>query len=255
LIIKFLGTGTSQGIPVIGCTCKTCISTNAKDKRLRSSVYIENEYCKLIIDTGPDLRQQLLQNDVTDLDGILITHEHNDHTAGLDDVRPINFKHQKSLPLYSIQRVLDNIKVRFPYIFDANPYPGAPKMDLKPILPYKYFDLKGTSILPIEYDHGQLKVIGFRIKDMAYVTDVSFLDEQAMSSLQNLKVLIISALQHSPHNAHFSLNEAIEVSYKINATHTYFMHMSHTMGPVDEWSKDLPERISAAYDGLLLDVQ
>ncbi len=255
MTIKFLGTGTSQGIPVVGCACLACTSGNQKDKRLRSSVFIDTGACKLIIDTGPDLRQQLLQNNISDIDAILITHEHNDHTAGLDDVRPVNFKHNKSLPLYSIPRVLENIMVRFSYIFDSKPYPGAPKIDLKAIVPYESFEVNGTKILPLEYDHGPLKIIGYRIQDLAYITDVSFLDEQAMSCLQNLKVLIISALQHTPHNAHLSLTEAIGISKKIHAANTYFIHMSHTMGPVEEWSRALPDNIYPAFDGLEVNIQ
>jgi phosphoribosyl 1,2-cyclic phosphate phosphodiesterase len=254
LIIKFLGTGTSQGIPVIGCKCDTCNSTDPHDKRLRTSIFVESEGAKLLIDTGPDLRLQLLTNDIHDIDAILTTHEHNDHTAGLDDVRPINFRHQKTLPLYSIPRVLRNIETRFPYIFEADPYPGAPRIQLQAIEPFELFNVGNVSILPIEYDHGSLKIIGFRIKDMAYLTDVSHLDENAMKHLHGLKVLILSALQREPHNSHLSVEEAISVAKEIGAIRTYFIHMSHTLGPASVWTKNLPLGIQASYDGLMLNI-
>ncbi len=239
---------------MIGCKCSACTSIDSHNNRLRSSIYIETNDCKIIIDTGPDLRQQLLLHSIDDLDAILITHEHNDHTAGLDDVRPINFKHQKTLPLFSTKRVLDNIEKRFSYIFDTNPYPGAPRIELKAVKPFQQFYIKNTEVLPIEYDHGPIKIIGFRINDMAYLTDVSFLGKIAMSNLKKLKVLIISALQIDKHYAHLSLSEAIEVSKVINADQTYLMHISHTMGPVMEWAKELPPTINAAYDGLLISI-
>jgi phosphoribosyl 1,2-cyclic phosphate phosphodiesterase len=254
LIIKFLGTGTSQGIPVVGCKCDACTSTDPQDKRLRTSIFVELEGIRLLIDTGPDLRQQLLANDIDDVDAILTTHEHNDHTAGLDDVRPINFRHQKTLPLYSIPRVLRNIETRFPYIFEAEPYPGAPRIQLRAIVPFESFEVGKVSILPIEYDHGTLKIIGFRIKDMAYLTDVSHLDENAMKHLHGLKVLIISALQRERHNAHLSLEQAIAVATSIGAGHTYFIHMSHTLGPASLWTRDLPLGIQASFDGLILNI-
>lgn len=254
MIIKFLGTGTSQGIPVIGCECDTCTSSNPKDIRLRSSVYIEKENVKILIDTGPDLRQQFLTNKIYDLDAILLTHEHNDHTSGLDDIRPINFKHNKFINVYSIPRVLTDIKSRFSYAFAENPYPGSPKLILSPIEPFKSFEVNDLSIFPIEYDHGSLKIIGFRIDNFAYITDVSNLPENALECLNHLGVLVISALQKIPHHSHFSLDQAIEAAIKINAQKTYFIHMSHTMGKQEDWEKLLPEKMYASFDSLELDL-
>lgn len=254
MIIKFLGTGTSQGIPVVGCKCDACTSIDPHDKRLRTSIFVECQGTKLLIDTGPDLRQQLLVNEIDDIDAILTTHEHNDHTAGLDDVRPINFRHQKTLPLYSIPRVLRNIETRFPYIFEANPYPGAPRIQLQAIVSFESFDVGNLSILPIEYDHGTLRIIGFRIKDSAYLTDVSHLDEKAMQHLKGLKILVLSALQRERHKAHLSIGEAVEVAKEIGAEQTYFIHMSHTLGRASLWTKDLPPAIHAAFDGLTLNI-
>jgi phosphoribosyl 1,2-cyclic phosphate phosphodiesterase len=252
LIIKFLGTGTSQGIPVVGCECETCISENHKDKRLRSSIYLDVEGTKIIIDTGPDLRQQLLQNNINDVDAILITHEHNDHTAGLDDIRPINFKHNKKLPLFAIGRVITDIRKRFEYVFNTNPYPGSPKIDLQEISPYQSFIINNISILPIEIDHGSLKIVGYRIRNFAYLTDVSNLDDKALSFLKNLDVLVISTLHRDKHHSHLSFEESINYSKIISAKKTYFIHMSHTLGLQDDWSKELPYDIEGAFDGLEL---
>ncbi len=253
MIVKFLGSGTSQGIPVIGCECETCKSTDTKDKRLRCSVYIEINDAKLLIDAGPDLRQQLLREKIENVDAILITHEHNDHTAGLDDIRPINFKHAKVIPLYSIARVLEDLKMRFRYIFSANPYPGSPRIELIEIFPYTTFKVGNIEILPIEYDHGSIKIIGYRIDNFAYLTDVSHIDEKAFQHLKNLDVLVISALQKVSHHAHFSVEEAINAAQKIYAKKTYLIHMSHTLGPYNEWAKELPTNVYASYDGLVLD--
>ncbi|MBK8698907.1 MAG: MBL fold metallo-hydrolase [Saprospiraceae bacterium] len=254
MIIKFLGTGTSQGIPVLGCTCATCSSEDARDKRLRTSAYVEFEGLRILIDTGPDLRQQLISNHIFDLDAILFTHEHNDHTAGLDDVRPINFLQQKSIPAYGLDRVMKDLKVRYNYIFGQNHYPGSPKVEAHIIDPLQSFAIRNVVIQPLQIIHSDLPILGFRIGRMAYITDVSFIPQETAIQLNDLDVLVISALQFHPHHAHFSLNETLAAASLIGAKNTYLIHMSHSMGPVAEWTKLLPSGVFAAHDGLTLTV-
>lgn len=249
--ITFLGTGTSQGIPVIGCDCKVCTSDNLRDKRLRSSIFIESEIGKILIDTGPDLRQQLLVNKIDDIDFILYTHEHNDHTAGLDDIRPINFRQNKVIPAYGLPRVVTDIKMRFHYAFDDIPYPGSPQITLQEITKDTVlFD----EIFCIEINHGNIEILGFRIKNFAYLTDVKIIPESEFEKLKQLEIVVISALQKKSHHSHQSFEEAITLAQKINANKTYLIHMSHTMGLVEEWSQELPENIFPAYDGLVINL-
>lgn len=247
--ITFLGTGTSQGIPVIGCDCTVCKSTNLKNKRLRSSIFVECQSGKILIDTGPDLRMQLLENNIDDIDYILYTHEHNDHTAGLDDIRPINFRNQKIVKAYGLERVIADIKVRFHYAFDDNPYPGSPQIELIPITKHAII-MDGITCISI--NHGNIDILGYRIEDFAYLTDIKFIEEDEFEKLRNLDVVVISALQKKSHHSHQSLDEAISLAQKINAKKTYLTHMSHTMGLVENWSSYLPETIYPAYDGLIL---
>jgi phosphoribosyl 1,2-cyclic phosphate phosphodiesterase len=254
LILKFLGTGTSQGIPVIGCDCNTCTSKNTHNKRLRSSAYIVNGNDKILIDCGPDLRQQFLTNNIDDLDAIIVTHEHNDHTAGLDDIRPINFRHNKSIPLFTNKRVKDDLAKRYEYVFLSNPYPGSPKIELNEIEFYESFNIGETKILPLKVQHGELEIIGIRINNMAYLTDVSALDFSTLQHLKELDVLVISALQRASHHAHLCFEDAINLARKIGAKNTYLIHMSHTLGDVEEWSKELDSNIHYAYDGLELEM-
>jgi phosphoribosyl 1,2-cyclic phosphate phosphodiesterase len=252
LTIKFLGTGTSQGIPVVGCRCETCTSTNPQNHRLRSSVYIEIDNVKILIDTGPDLRQQLLRYNITDVDAILITHEHNDHTAGLDDIRPINFIHNKSIPLYAMERVVKNIEERFAYVFDENPYPGSPKLSTHIVSAKSSFFIKNIEIYPIEFKHSSLDIFGYVIGRFAYITDASFMSDDLIEFLnkKQLKCITLNALHHKSHHSHFSLTEAVKIAQKINAEETYLIHMSHTMGNVEDWAKDLPANIKPGFDGM-----
>ena len=247
--ITFLGTGTSQGIPVIGCDCTVCKSTNLKNKRLRSSIFVECQSGKILIDTGPDLRMQLLENSIDDIDYILYTHEHNDHTAGLDDIRPINFRNQKIVKAYGLERVIADIKVRFHYAFDDNPYPGSPQIELIPITKHAII-MDGITCISI--NHGNIDILGYRIGNFAYLTDIKFIEEDELEKLKNLEVVVISALQKKSHHSHQSLDEAMTLAQKINAKKTYLTHMSHTMGLVESWSSHLPETIYPAYDGLIL---
>ena len=250
--LLFLGTGTSQGIPVLGCQCATCHSSDPKDIRSRSSVVVEKEGQRILIDTSPDLRQQLLTHGITDLDAILFTHEHNDHTAGLDDVRPINFLQQKSIPAYANQRVIEDLKLRYHYVFGAKAYPGSPRVELNEIENGKPFEVGSVKILPLAVIHGNLPILGFKIGSLAYITDASELPEQTLAEIAGVEVLVINALQLAPHHAHFSLDQALSVAQKVGAGTTLLTHMSHQLGPVEQWSKLLPSGGMPSYDGLIL---
>ena len=250
--LLFLGTGTSQGIPVLGCQCATCHSSDPNDIRSRSSVIVEEGGCRILIDTSPDLRQQLLTHGITDLDAILFTHEHNDHTAGLDDVRPINFLQQKSIPAYANQRVIEDLRQRYHYVFGAKAYPGSPRVELIEIEEGKPFEVGSVQILPLAVIHGRLPILGFKIGSLAYITDASELPDQTLAEIAGVEILVINALQLVPHHAHFSLDQALEVAQKVGAGTTLLTHMSHHLGPVEQWSKLLPAGVLASYDGLSL---
>jgi phosphoribosyl 1,2-cyclic phosphate phosphodiesterase len=255
LIIQFLGTGTSQGIPVVGCTCDACVSEDVNDKRLRSSILVRKNNTNILVDCGPDLRQQLLINKIDNVDAILLTHEHNDHTAGLDDIRPINFKQNKIIPLYGQDRVIKNMQSRYNYALCEHPYPGSPRISTHVINPLEKFNIGYIDILPINYLHGNLEVMGYIFdRKAAYLTDLSSIEDKNIQLLENLDVLILDALQIEKHHAHLSLEEAINLSTKINANSTYLIHMSHTMGLVKIWSQLLPPNINPSYDGLTLEL-
>jgi len=254
LKITFLGTGTSQGVPVIGCKCETCKSADPIDARLRSSVIIETDSnTKFLIDIGADFRQQMLNNDLDDVDAVLVTHEHNDHIAGLDDIRSINFLHNKDIPLFSIKRVIDNIHKRFEYIFSKKPYPGLPRIELN-IIETDEIVIKNQKIEIIEVMHGKLPIIGFKMGPIAYITDASSIDKSSMSKLSNLKILVLNALQKEPHYSHFTLDEALAIANKINAETTYLTHLSHRMEPAHILTKELPSGIKLAHDGLCIEI-
>jgi phosphoribosyl 1,2-cyclic phosphate phosphodiesterase len=253
LKITFLGSGTSQGVPVIGCTCKVCLSQDHRDKRLRASVLISIGQYNILIDVGPDFRQQMLVNQIPHLDAILLTHEHNDHIIGMDDIRPFNFRQKYDMPVYGLPRVLDDIKAKFKYVFEQNSYPGAPKVVLYPIgneSHLRIFD--NVDVRPLAIMHGNLPILGYKIGNFAYITDASFISDDTQMQLKNLDVLVLNALQYRKHYSHFTYDEAIEMAQKIGARKTYFTHMSHEIGlHVDVCSK-LPQHIFAAYDGLII---
>ncbi|MGB4960305.1 MAG: MBL fold metallo-hydrolase [Saprospiraceae bacterium] len=251
--ITFLGTGTSQGVPVIGCTCDTCISDDKRDDRLRSSILITVNDQNIIIDTGPDFRQQMLRQQISRLDAVLLTHEHNDHVIGIDDIRPFNFRQGVNMPVYGLKRVLDEMMMKFAYIFDNNPYPGAPSIichELLPNLPIQI--LKDIIVRPLAVMHGNLPILGYRIGNFAYVTDASKLSDETLQQLSDLDVLVLNALQYRKHYSHFTYDEAVAVAKQINVGQTYFTHMSHEMGRHREMLKKVPNHILPAYDGLIL---
>ena len=248
--VYFLGTGTSQGIPIIGSNHPVCLSTDLKDKRLRVSVWIHWENHSYVVDCGPDFRQQMLASNCQKVDGILYTHEHSDHTAGLDDIRPFNFK-QGEIPIYAHQRVIDNLKLRFDYVFKTeNRYPGAPSVKAIEVVNNQPFSIGNKTAIPINVMHGDLPVFGYRIDDFAYLTDVKTVDESEISKLKSLKVLVINALRETPHDTHFNLQEALDFITLIQPEKTYLTHISHIMGFHEEVQKRLPENVYLAYDNL-----
>ncbi|MEK6154204.1 MBL fold metallo-hydrolase [Flavobacteriaceae bacterium 3-367] len=252
--ITFLGTGTSQGIPVIGSTHPVCLSENPKDRRLRVSVLISWEKYNYVIDCGPDFRQQMLTHKVNRLDGILFTHEHADHTAGIDDIRPFFFR-QGDIPIYAHKRVANSLKTRFDYIFaDENRYPGAPAVDVRLIekdCPFKIGDLEA---LPIEALHNRLPVFGFRIKDFVYLTDIKTISEEESEKVKGAKALVVNALRKEPHHSHFNLEEALEFVHRMKPEKAYFTHISHLLGFHDEVEKELPKDVHLAYDNLVINL-
>ena len=253
ITLTFLGTGTSQGIPVIGSDHPVCLSADNKDKRLRSSVLIEGAETNVIIDCGPDFRQQLLKNPVKRLDAVLITHEHADHTMGLDDIRPFCFK-QGPIPIYAHSRVLENLSKRFEYIFNENhKYPGAPSVYSNEIIPNKSFDINDIKITPISYMHANLQVYGFRIGDFAYVTDLKTIDNQEIEKLKNLEVLVLNTIRIEKHFSHLNLKEALDLISLIKPKKVFLTHISHLLGFHSEVSKDLPKNVYLSYDGLVIE--
>ncbi|MCK9256133.1 MAG: MBL fold metallo-hydrolase [Bacteroidales bacterium] len=244
-----LGSGTSLGIPIIGCSCEACTSTNPKDKRLRSSIFIKSDNTNFIIDVGPDFRQQMLRENIKKIDAVLITHEHRDHIGGLDDIRPFNYLSNAAMPIYAEQRVCDAIINEFSYSFNDNDYPGIPKFNINAISEEK-FTIKDIEIQPIRLMHANLPILGFKIKDFVYITDASFISDTEIKKIKNSKILIINALRHKKHNSHFSLNEAIKIAQKTNAEQVFLTHISCSMGLHNKINSELPENIKLAYDGL-----
>ncbi len=253
--IYFLGTGTSQGIPVIGNKHPVCLSTNLKDKRLRSSILIEWKGSKILIDCGPDFRQQMLRIDNDSLDAILFTHEHADHTAGLDDIRPYCFMESKAMPVFAQNRVVESLKRRFDYIFETtNRYPGAPSIEIHEIEAYSDFTVDKKTIKPLLVNHGSLPILGYRFKDFAYLTDVKTLDEATYKQLHNLDVLVINALRIQEHPTHNNLDEALEHIRKIKPKKAYLTHIGFQLGFHDEIQGTLPENVFLAYDNLTIEI-
>ena len=253
LKITFLGTGTSTGIPFIGSKHPVCLSNDSKDKRLRASVKIDINNSTLIIDCGPDFRQQMINSNCDHIDAIIFSHEHADHTAGLDDIRPFCFK-QGPIPIYAHNRVLENLSKRFEYIFNENhKYPGAPSVCSNEIIPNKSFNINDIKITPISYMHAKLQVYGFRIYDFAYVTDLKTIDNQEIEKLKNLEVLVLNAIRIEKHFSHLNLKEALDLISLIKPKKVFLTHISHLLGFHTEVSKDLPENVYLSYDGLVIE--
>lgn len=252
--VTFLGTGTSQGVPVIGCECDVCTSTDARDKRLRTSIMLSKGGKNLVIDAGPDFRQQMLRAGIKRIEAVLITHQHNDHVMGLDDVRPFNFRYKMDMPIYATQMVQDDLKHRFAYAFSDTPYPGVPQFQLHTLHKDVPFEVAGFSINPIELMHGNLPVMGFRFDDFTYLTDVNRIENNEFKKIIGTKTLVIDALHHRKHYSHFNLEQALEHIKLINPERAYLIHISHLMGKTEEINAMLPQNVQLAYDGLVISI-
>lgn len=251
--VIFLGTGTSQGIPVIGSSHPVCLSNDPRDKRLRVSVLINWEGFTILVDCGPDFRSQMLTHNVSHLDAILYTHEHNDHTAGLDDIRPFFFR-QGDIPVFAHKRVLESLKKRFEYIFQTeNKYPGAPSVAVNEIT-NEAFKFNSLTIVPINVMHNRVQVFGFRFGDFAYLTDVKTIEKEEIEKLRGVKVLVVNALRQEPHHSHFCLPDALEFIEDIKPERAYLTHISHVMGFHEEVQASLPDNVFLAYDNLKITI-
>ncbi len=256
MVLKFtlLGTGTSQGVPIIGCDCSVCTSVDPRDNRLRSSAMLSFEGKNIVIDTGPDFRQQMLRAGVDDVTAVLFTHDHNDHIAGLDDVRPLNFKHQRQMPLYVAPSVKKSLSKRFGYALGKNAYPGAPRLVFKTITKDKNFKIEGLTIQPIEVHHGtNLPILGFRFGDITYITDCKSIDDVELEKIKGTRYLILNALHHTEHHSHLNLTQALELIEKLKPEQAFLTHISHNMGKHEEVNATLPHNVALAYDGMVID--
>ena len=251
--VRLLGTGTSQGIPIIGCTCPVCTSTDERDHRLRTSALVEVDGLNILIDAGPDLRQQLLRCGVTRLDALLMTHEHKDHTGGIDDVRPINFLMKQPLNIFGQPRVMKAIHNDYAYAFATEQYPGVPQLVLNPIQP-EPFEVKGVEVIPVKVRHMTLPIFGYRIRNFAYITDASFISETEKKKLKGVKVLVINALRREQHYSHFNLEQALAVIDEVKPERAYLTHVSHRLGKYVEVSAELPENVFLGIDNQLIEV-
>jgi len=254
LIVTFLGTGTSQGIPVIGCRCNVCRSLDFRDKRLRTSIHVGIENKSFIIDSGPDFRQQVLRERISSLDALIFTHEHKDHTAGMDDVRSFNFLQNKNMPVYGTHKVLEQLKKEFEYAFTEVKYPGVPLIDLIEITNTP-FQIDGIRFLPIEVMHHKIPVFGYRINNFSYITDANFISAREMEKLKGSEIIVLDALQKTEHISHFTLDQALEILEKLKPKQAYLIHLSHRMGLHQEVENELPAGVSLAYDGLKIEIK
>jgi phosphoribosyl 1,2-cyclic phosphate phosphodiesterase len=251
LKITVLGSGTSQGVPVIGCPCEVCASSDLRDKRLRSSILVEKGNTTIVVDTGPDFRQQMLQYNVKKLDAVLITHCHKDHIAGMDDIRSYNYLQQKAMDVYARPEDQEAIKHEFYYAFGENPYPGVPRFNLLD-LGTKPLQVGDLHIIPFEVMHMHLTVLGFRFGDFSYITDANYISPHSLEIIRGSKVIILDALRRKKHVSHFNLDEAIDVVRQLKPEKAYFTHVSHLMGKYADVQSELPENMFLAYDGLQL---
>jgi phosphoribosyl 1,2-cyclic phosphate phosphodiesterase len=252
--ITFLGTGTSQGVPMIGCECEVCRSDDPKDKRLRTSVLISYGGKNVVIDTGPDFRQQMLRENVRQLEAVVFTHEHKDHIAGMDDIRAYNYLQQRDMDIYATEHVQEALKRDFFYVFSNSKYPGIPKAQLHTLHHGVSFNLMGLDFLPFEVMHLLLPITGFRIGDFTYITDANFISEEAKQYIRGSKVIVLNALRKEKHVSHFTLDEAVALMKEFAPQRGYFVHMSHQIGKHEDVNKMLPSFIRLAYDGLTVEV-
>ena len=250
--ITFLGTGTSQGVPIIGCSCPVCKSDDIRDKRLRCSALIRYEGRTFLIDAGPDFRQQMLREDISHLDAILLTHNHKDHTGGLDDVRSFNYLEKRPFPIFCEEHVLESLKKEYYYVFADKPYPGAPAMDIHLITSLP-FEIDGIPVVPIRAMHYKLPVLGFRFGNCAYLTDANYIPESEFEKLQGLEIFVLNTVKRGHHISHYALEEAVEVCRRVGARQSYLTHLSHMLprhADLLEELSPLPFSIRPAYDGL-----
>ncbi len=249
MVITLLGTGTSSGVPLIGCTCAVCRSVDFRDKRLRSSIHIAVDGRSFVVDTGPDFRQQVLRLNLRQLDAVLFTHEHKDHTAGLDEVRAYNFQSGQDMPIYARPTVLAQLQREFAYIFADHKYPGVPRVRTVDIR-NEPFTVLGVRFVPIEVMHHRLPVFGFRTGDFTYLTDLNFISDTELEKVYGSRIVVLDALQRQPHLSHFTLDQAVALARRIGAEQTYFTHISHKLGLHREVENELPPGIRLGYDGL-----
>lgn len=251
--VTFLGTGTSQGVPIICCECAVCRSKNPKDNRLRTSILIESNLAKVIIDTGPDFRQQMLRLDLKSLDAVVFTHEHKDHIAGLDEVKAFNFFNKMRMPVYATERVQEALKREFAYIFAEDKYPGIPEIDVFTVTD-ELIKIKDIELLPIDVIHYRLPVKAYRIKDFTYITDANYISEEEKEKIKGSKIIVINALRREEHVSHYTFQQAIDLMNELKPEKAYFTHISHQLGLHEEVSKELPSFIELAYDGLQIEI-
>ena len=251
LKVTFLGTGTSQGVPVLACKCAICTSKDTRDTRKRTSILVETEKTRIVIDTGPDFRQHCLREKLNRLDAVLFTHEHKDHIAGLDEVRAFNFINKMVMPVYATAQVYKALQREFAYIFSDEKYPGIPQIKVMEFA-NDHFPIGDMEIIPINVKHYRMDVKAFRINNFAYVTDANLIDDNERKKLQNLDVLVLNALRREPHISHFTFEEAIQVVKELAPKKAYFTHISHQLGLHELVNKELPENIELAFDGLQL---
>jgi phosphoribosyl 1,2-cyclic phosphate phosphodiesterase len=247
--ITFLGTGTSQGVPVIACRCLVCTSPNPKDNRLRTSVLVSDRNTHVVIDSGPDFRQQMLRADVGSIDGLVFTHEHKDHIAGMDDIRAFNYVLKRKVNVYATERVWQALYREFPYIFEDFKYPGVPELE-QHVITENPFHVGDILFKPIELLHYRLPVFGYRIGDFTYITDANHIPDEAMEKIRGSEILVINALRKEPHVSHFTLDEALAIIAKIKPRQAYLTHISHQLGLCDEVNAQLPPNVQCAWDGL-----
>ncbi len=252
--ITILGSGTSTGVPQIGCPCEVCTSSDPRDRRLRASALVDVDGVRILIDCGPDFREQMIRyvDDFRALDGVLLTHEHYDHVGGVDDLRP--FCAFGDITLYGNSMTLNDIRTRMPYCFRENLYPGVPRICLQEVNPYESFTIKGVEITPLCVMHGRLPILGFRIGRMAYLTDLKTFPDEGWAYLKNLDCLVVNALRVQPHDTHQSLSDALQMAKQVGAKETYFIHMSHQIGLHTKVEESLPPHVHLAYDGLQIEI-